>query len=72
MAGGTKSYKVWKDADGAVRWELVSFHPKYATKPATAVRMVHNSEAVHLAPHDRKAFEELWAKSLPQQEESVT
>lgn len=72
MAGGTKSYKIWKDADGTVRWELVSYHPKYATKVATAVRMVRNSEVVHLAPPDRKAFEEEWAKSLPKQEESVT
>jgi len=72
MAGGTKSYKYWKDADGDLMMAYVSYHPKYATRPATAVRMVQNSETVYIAPHDKQAFEDLWAESLAKQEESVT
>ncbi len=61
MAGGTKSYKVTLDADGKPVKELVSFHPKYAARPAAAVAILRNGGAyAHVAPHDWPAFETAW------------
>lgn len=60
MAGGTKSYKVTLDADGKPVKELVSYHPKYASRPAQAVTILRNSGTVYVAPHDWQAFEALW------------
>jgi hypothetical protein len=60
MAGGTKSYKVTKGPDGSPVKELVSFHPKYASRPADAVTIVRNGGTAYVAPHNWQAFEEAW------------
>jgi phosphatidylethanolamine-binding protein (PEBP) family uncharacterized protein len=57
MAGGTKSYLLWMDDEGAVRRDVVSFHPKFALKPKAALAKVRDGEFCHLAPGDLQAFE---------------
>ena len=61
MAGGTKSYKVTLGADGQPVKELVSFHPKYAARPAAAVAILRNGGTyAHVAPGDWLAFMAAW------------
>lgn len=73
MAGGTKSFKVWADDESELHWELVSYHPKFADKPAQAVvKIGRKDDSCRVAPHDRGLVERLWAKSLAEQEGGVT
>ncbi len=65
MAGGTKSYKVTLDADGKPVKELVSFHPKYAARPAAAVAILRNGGTAHVKPSDWQAFEAAWENEIP-------
>ena len=60
MAGGTKSYKVTKGADGKPVKELVSFHPKYADRVADAIAIVRNGGTAHVKPSDWLAFVAAW------------
>lgn len=60
MAGGTKSYKVTKGADGEPVKELVSYHPKYANRVADAVALVRNGGTAHVKPSDWLAFVTAW------------
>lgn len=57
MAGGTKSYLLWMDDEGAVRRDVVSFHPKYALSAKDALQKVKDGEFAHLSPADLQAFE---------------
>lgn len=73
MAGGTKSYKTTADDKGELHWELVSYHPKFADRPAQAVvKLQRRDDSCRVAPHDRGLVEKLWAKSLAEQEQGVT